>query len=65
MEQLNRDQFFRDGHLIVRNAVPQHRLEQVRAAYETLVNRQRDIWHEQRQPASRQEACGKRGHSRA
>ena len=42
--KLNRDEFLETGYLIVKEAVPRDKLERVRQAYETLVNRQRENW---------------------
>ena len=42
--QLNRDEFLETGYLIVKEAVPRDKLERVRQAYETLVDRQRENW---------------------
>lgn len=44
MQQVDRDRFLEDGYLIVKEAVPRHKLEDVRRAYETLVDRQRENW---------------------
>ena len=48
MARLNRDRFLEEGYLIVKEAVPRSRLEEVRAAYEKLVDRQREIWKAER-----------------
>ena len=42
--KLNRDEFLEIGYLIVKEAVPRDKLERVRQAYETLVDRQRENW---------------------
>ena len=42
--KLNRDEFLETGYLIVKEAVPRDKLERVRQAYETLVDRQRENW---------------------
>ena len=46
--KLNRDEFLETGYLIVKEAVPCDKLESVRQAYETLVNRQRENWKAER-----------------
>ena len=46
--KLNRDEFLETGYLIVKEAVPRDKLERVRQAYETLVNRQRENWKAER-----------------
>ena len=46
--KLNRDEFLETGYLIVKEAVPRDKLESVRQAYETLVNRQRENWKAER-----------------
>ena len=46
--KLNRDEFMETGYLIVKEAVPRDKLERVRQAYETLVNRQRENWKAER-----------------
>ena len=49
MPSVERDRFLEEGYLIVKEAVPRDRLELVRKAYESLVDRQRKIWREQRE----------------
>lgn len=46
--KLNRDEFLATGYLIVEKAVPRDKLDRVRQAYETLVNRQRENWKAER-----------------
>ncbi len=46
--KLNRDEFLETGYLIVKEAVQRDKLERVRQAYETLVNRQRENWKAER-----------------
>ena len=46
--KLNRAEFIETGYLIVKEAVPRGKLESVRQAYETLVNRQRENWKAER-----------------
>ena len=46
--KLNRDEFLETGYLIIKEAVPRDKLESVRQAYETLVNRQRENWKAER-----------------
>ena len=50
MASVDRDRFLEEGYLVVKEAVPRDKLEQVRAAYETLVDRQREIWKAERAP---------------
>lgn len=50
MASVDRDRFLEAGYLVVKEAVPRDKLEQVRAAYETLVDRQREIWKAERAP---------------
>lgn len=50
MSSIDRDRFLEEGYLVVKNAVPPDKLEQVRTAYETLVDRQREIWSAERGP---------------
>ncbi len=50
MSSVDRDRFLKEGYLIVKEAVPRGKLEQVRAAYEVLVDRQREIWKAERGP---------------
>ena len=51
MMQANRDQFLEEGYLIFRNVVPPNELDELRASYEILVERQRTIWARDRMPA--------------
>ena len=44
MAQVNRDQFLEQGYLVVKEAVPRSRLDEVRKAYEKLVDLQREYW---------------------
>ena len=39
--KLNRDQFLETGYLIVRNALPANKLEELRTSHEILVERQK------------------------
>ena len=48
--ELNREQFLEDGYLILREVIPPEMLEPVRAAYETMLDRQRVIWSKERAP---------------
>ena len=48
--QLNRDQFMKDGYLVLRNVIPPDELEDLRAGYEIMVDRQREIWARERNP---------------
>ena len=44
MQAVDRDRFLKEGYLVVREAVPRTKLQEVRQAYETLVNLQRENW---------------------
>ncbi len=46
--QVNRQQFMEQGYLVVPEVIPPERLEQLRADFETLVDRQRRIWAQER-----------------
>lgn len=48
MVSVERDKFLKEGYLIVKGVIPYNRLELVKKAYESLVDRQRKIWKEQR-----------------
>ena len=37
---LNKDQFLEEGYLVLRNIIPPERLEELRTAYELMVERQ-------------------------
>ena len=63
--KLNRDEFLETGYLIVKEAVPRDKLERVRQAYETLVNRQRENWKAERAAGDPLGAFGRPGRSLA
>ena len=44
------DRFMDQGFLVIPNVIPADRLAEMRASYETLVGRQRDIWARERGP---------------
>ena len=46
--QVNRDQFLEQGYVILRNVIPPALLDNVRAAYEKAVDRQRALWTRER-----------------
>ena len=46
--QVNRDQFLEQGYVILRNVIPPALLDDVRAAYEKAVDRQRVLWTRER-----------------
>ena len=48
MQSIDRDRFLDEGYLVVREAIPRQKLQEVRRAYETLVNRQRENWRAMR-----------------
>ena len=47
---INRQDFFDDGYMILREVVPADQLQALRAAFETLVERQREKWVAERGP---------------
>lgn len=47
---LNKDQFLEEGYLVLRNVIPPERLEELRRAYELMVERQKVIWAQNRGP---------------
>jgi hypothetical protein len=47
---VNRDQFLQEGYLVLRNVVPPDELEELRRTVEIMVDRQREIWAQQRGP---------------
>ena len=47
---LHKDQFLEEGYLVLRNVVPPERLEELRTAYELMVERQKVIWAQNRGP---------------
>ena len=48
--RVDRDRFLEEGYLVVQEVVPPDQLDEVRAAYEILVDRQRETWVSQRKP---------------
>ena len=48
--QVDRDQFLEDGYIIRRAVIPPDQLEDLRAAYEIMVERQKVIWARERSP---------------
>ena len=44
MQPVDRERFLEEGYLVVKEAIPREKLPEVRRAYETLVNRQRENW---------------------
>ncbi len=48
--QFNREQFMEDGYLILREVILPAELEDLRAGYERMVDRQREIWARYRNP---------------
>ena len=53
--KVNRDQFLENGYIILRNAIPPDQADELRAAYEIMVDRQKIIWA--RQPTSSSILC--------
>ena len=48
--QVSREQLMEQGYLVLREVIPPARLEQLRADFETLVERQKRIWAQERGP---------------
>lgn len=48
--QINRDQFLEDGYLVLKQVIPLSQLENLRASYEHLVEKQKAIWSPDRSP---------------
>ena len=48
--EIDRKQFMEQGYLVLREIIPPERLEQLRADFETLVDRQRRVWAQERGP---------------
>ncbi len=48
--KVDRDQFLKEGFLVLRNVIPPEMLDELRTGYEILVDRQREIWASQRRP---------------
>ena len=47
---VDRDRFLEEGYLILRNVIPPDELDELRASYEIMVERQREIWARERNP---------------
>ena len=45
---VDRDRFLEEGYLILRNVIPPDELDELRASYEIMVERQREIWARER-----------------
>ena len=48
--QVSREQLMEQGYLVLREVIPPARLEQLRADFETLVEKQKRIWAQERGP---------------
>ena len=48
--KIDRNQFLEEGYVILRNVIPADELEALRASYEILVERQKVIWAQERNP---------------
>ncbi len=48
--RVDREQFLRNGYLIIRECIPPEQLESLRSSFEVLVDRQRTIWARERGP---------------
>lgn len=46
----NRNQFLEEGYVVLRNVIPANELDGLRASYEILVERQKAIWAQEREP---------------
>ena len=49
---VDRDRFLEEGYLILPNVIPQDKLDELRSAYERLVDRQRTVWAQNRRPGA-------------
>ena len=47
---VDQQQFLDNGYLIIRQCIPPDRLDELRSSFETLVDRQREIWARERGP---------------
>ena len=48
--KVDRDQFLRDGYIVLRQVIPPDQLEGLRRSYEIMVDRQRAMWSKDRGP---------------
>ena len=48
--RVNRDQFMEDGYVILRDVIPPDKLEETRATYEALLEKQKVVWVRDRKP---------------
>ena len=48
--QVDVDEFMENGYVILRDVIPTHRLDEMRASYEALVDKQRVVWARERGP---------------
>ena len=48
--KIDRNQFLEEGYVVLRNVIPADELDGLRASYEILVERQKAIWAQERQP---------------
>ena len=48
--EIDREKFLKEGYIIISGVIPPDRLEDLRAAYEIMVDRQREIWARDRKP---------------
>ncbi len=47
---VDRDRFLKEGYLILRNVIPPDELDELRASYEMMVEKQKAIWARERNP---------------
>ena len=48
--KIDRNQFLEEGYVVLRNVIPADELDELRASYEILVERQKVIWAQEREP---------------
>ncbi len=48
--KIDRNKFLEEGYVVLRNVIPADELEALRASYEILVERQKVIWAQEREP---------------
>ncbi|MCZ6677785.1 MAG: phytanoyl-CoA dioxygenase family protein [Candidatus Poribacteria bacterium] len=49
--QVDKQQLLDDGYIILREVIPPSQLDELRASFEVLVERQKAIWERERQPS--------------
>ena len=48
--QVNPNQLWEDGYIIIPDCVPPNRLDELRNSFEVLVERQKEVWARERGP---------------